>query len=320
MHTGSYHCTHTPCFATRHCDKHVCAGGTSLHSRDVDAELDEYSDNDDPGYRRQDIRGQEAFIAQELDLSDDEASHRGPTDFHSPSKTLHELDSSSARDSSYMAEPAGTSAYGSEAVSEMFNGTQQPRMSGPLLPQQLSITLKPGMADASLPDQDTGHLLALDTQRSDQSADSSVSLTVTDKSRADPDEHVSSSQGGEAVSAAAPTGTSLVHQQSGFRHILDGMLEKVSDAFARHSPRGGEQAHEGSECSDASSSDAGDMPPDEQAGGMPTLRTHRRWHSMFHCPMYCASKTGLLSPNQTACLMATAHTALPCLCFVIHLS
>lgn len=274
----------------------MSAGEKTLHSQDVDGKLDEYSDNDDPGYRRQDIRGQEAFIAQELDLSDDEASHRGPIDFHSPSKTLHELDSSSARGSSYMAEPAGTSAYGSEAVSELSHSTQQEDISGPPLPQQLSINLNPGVANASLPDQDTAHLLALDTQRSDQSADSSVSLTVTDKSRADPDDHVDSTIGVGDLNAAAPTGTSLVHQQSGFRHILDGMLEKVSDAFARHSPRGGEQANEGSEGSDASSIEAGDIAPDEQAGGMPTLRTHRRWHSMFVGPTRCHSKTGFLSP------------------------
>lgn len=234
--------------------------------------LDEYSDDDDPGYRRQDIRGQEAFIARELDLSDDEASHQGPADFHSPSRTLIDADDSSARDSSYMAEPAGTSAYGSEALSDQSHSTTQPDHAGRQVDQQLSITLKPDLGNVSRSEQDVAHLVPLDTERSDQSAESLASLTITDRSRAEPDEHVTTTSATENT-AGSESGTSLVHQQSGFRHLLDGMLEKVSDAFGRHSPRLGGLAGEGSDHSDGSLSEGGDIGAD---GGMPTLRTHQR--------------------------------------------
>jgi hypothetical protein len=43
---------------------------------------DEYEDDDDPGYVREDIRGQEAFIARELDISDEDGSGRGADVYH----------------------------------------------------------------------------------------------------------------------------------------------------------------------------------------------------------------------------------------------
>lgn len=255
----------------------MIAGSKSSRSRSRDPETDEYSDDDDPGYTRQDIRGQEAFIARELDLSDDNTSHCGPVEFHSPSKKLHEPDSSSTRDSSHMAEPASTSAYESEGLSEMSQSTIQPSHAGTEVSHQLSITLKPGLADVSKSDQDAGHLVAPDSHRSDQSAESSASLTITDRTRTDPEEQTASTLATDeaVVNTANPTGTSLVHQQSGFRYLLDGMLEKVSDAFGRHSPRSGAQG-DGSEHSAESLSEGGDMNADDQASGMPTLRTYHR--------------------------------------------
>ncbi len=43
---------------------------------------DEYEDDDDPGYVREDIRCQDAFVARELDMSDEDGSTRGADVYH----------------------------------------------------------------------------------------------------------------------------------------------------------------------------------------------------------------------------------------------
>ena len=43
---------------------------------------DEYEDEDDPGYVREDIRGQDAFAARELDVSDADGSRRAMDLYH----------------------------------------------------------------------------------------------------------------------------------------------------------------------------------------------------------------------------------------------
>lgn len=48
----------------------------------ADEDYDEYDDDDDPGYIREDIRGQEAFIARELDINDEDGSSRGADVYH----------------------------------------------------------------------------------------------------------------------------------------------------------------------------------------------------------------------------------------------
>lgn len=254
----------------------LLAGAKSSCSTGRDPDADEYSDDDDPGYTRHDIRGQEAFIAQELDLSDDDASHRDPIEFHSPSKQLRDPDGTSFKDSGHLAEPAGTSTYGSEALSDQSHSTTHPGHSNTDPLQQLSITLRPESATVAGTDPDAGHLVPLDSQRSHESEESSVSLTITDRSRTDLEEHPTSTSATDNLDAATLTGTALVHQQSGFRYLLDGMLEKVSDAFGRHSPRSGAQGEEGSEHSADSLSEGGDMQADDHTAGMPTLRTHHR--------------------------------------------
>ncbi|KAK9803910.1 hypothetical protein WJX72_004019 [[Myrmecia] bisecta] len=50
------------------------SGKRSLVLHPGGSDIDEYSDDEDPGYAREDIRGQEAFVARELDHSDDENS------------------------------------------------------------------------------------------------------------------------------------------------------------------------------------------------------------------------------------------------------
>ena len=242
---------------------------------------DEYSDDDDPGYTRQDIRGQEAFIARELDLSDDEGSHRGPIGFQSPSKDLHDPESSSAPDSSYMAEPAGTSTYDSEVPSEQSQGASQQRHRDKHVSLALPVSSDPDSAQPGNAVQDSGHLIQQDSYRSEHSTESSASLTLTDKSRVGPpdDDPLHSISAEQPVASAAPvsTSTSLVHQQSGFRYLLDGMLEKVSDAFGRHTPRSAAQGSDDSEASADTLSEGGDdIGPDEQSAEMPTLRTRRR--------------------------------------------
>ena len=46
------------------------------------SDVEEYDDAEDPGYVREDVRGQDAFMARELDLSDDDASGRGADVYH----------------------------------------------------------------------------------------------------------------------------------------------------------------------------------------------------------------------------------------------
>ena len=43
---------------------------------------DEYEDEDDPGYVREDIRGQDAFAARELDVSDADGGRRAMDLYH----------------------------------------------------------------------------------------------------------------------------------------------------------------------------------------------------------------------------------------------
>jgi hypothetical protein len=44
--------------------------------------VEEYDDAEDLGYVREDVRGQDAFMARELDLSDDDAGGRGADVYH----------------------------------------------------------------------------------------------------------------------------------------------------------------------------------------------------------------------------------------------
>lgn len=43
---------------------------------------DEYEDDEDPGYVREDIRCQDAFVTRELDTSDEDGSTRGADVYH----------------------------------------------------------------------------------------------------------------------------------------------------------------------------------------------------------------------------------------------
>ena len=210
-----------------------------------DSDSDEYSDDDDPGYTRQDIRGQEAFIARELDLSDDEGSHRGPLSFQSPS-LLVKPGSSNGQASSYTAEPPGTSVQDSEAHSDLSHSTiHQPDRSSSSAVQPFNLTLRPdpnilGTSDASADDG-----AVQDTSRTEQSSATSASFTGTDTSRRDVADETAQQRASALASNAGTenptegqTQGSIVHQTSGIRYLLDGMLEKVSDAFSRHPPRG----------------------------------------------------------------------------------
>ena len=263
----------------------VCvAASKATHSTKApDPSHDEYSDDEDPGYKRQDIRGQEAFIARELDLSDDEGSHRGPIELQSPSRHPHDPDSSSVPDSSHMAEPPGTSAYGSEVPSDQSQSTSRHEHSNQQVSLILPVSSQPGPNQLGVAEKDAGHLIQQDSYRSEHSTESSASLTLTEKSRQDPahDQHLDSSSAQQQLQSPPLTSTSLVHQQSGFRYLLDGMLEKVSDAFGRHTPRSAAHGSDGSEGSADTLSEGGDdVRPDEQSTEIPALRTHRRWEQL----------------------------------------
>ena len=225
---------------------HAGLQGAALETHKSDS--DEYSDDDDPGYSRQDIRGQEAFISRELDLSDDEGSHRGPLSFQSPSPLI-KPGSSSGKASSYMAEPPGLSVHGSEANSDLSHSTShQPEHSSAAAAPAFNLTLRPDPNILGTADANTDAATAQDTSRTEQSSASSASFTGTDKSRrnmlddsADGPAPDSTSQpasdAGAEGDAEDLTPGSIVHQTSGIRYLLDGMMEKVSEAFSRHQPR-----------------------------------------------------------------------------------
>lgn len=48
----------------------------------TEEDWDEYVDEEDPGYFREDIRGQDAFVARELDVSDADGSRRAMDIYH----------------------------------------------------------------------------------------------------------------------------------------------------------------------------------------------------------------------------------------------
>lgn len=50
--------------------------------RVTEDDCDEYEDEEDPGYIREDIRGQDAFVARELDVSDADGSRRAMDLYH----------------------------------------------------------------------------------------------------------------------------------------------------------------------------------------------------------------------------------------------
>ena len=217
-------------------DRHQSLEGTH-HSGS-----DEYSDDDDPGYTRQDIRGQEAFISRELDLSDDEGSHRGPLSFQSPSPLI-KPSSSNGQASSYMAEPPGTSVQDSEAPSDMSHSTiHQPDRSSSNAVQPFNLTLRPDPNILGSSEVNANAEAVQGTSRTDHSSASSASFTGTDKSRRDVADEAPASELASNAGAEAPSEgqiqASIVHQTSGIRYLLDGVLEKVSDAFSRHQPRG----------------------------------------------------------------------------------
>ena len=222
-------------FLMQSADQHQSVVGTH-HS-----DSDDYSDDDDPGYTRQDIQGQEAFISRELDLSDDEGSHRGPLSFQSPSPLI-KPSSSNGQASSYMAEPPGTSVQDSEAPSDLSHSTiHQPDRSSSNAAQPFNLTLRPDPNILGTSDVNANAEAVQDTSRTDHSSASSASLTGTDKSRdvagEAPASELASNAGAEAPSEGQIQ-ASIVHQTSGIRYLLDGVLEKVSDAFSRHQPQG----------------------------------------------------------------------------------
>lgn len=49
---------------------------------DAGEESDEYEDDDDPGYVREEIRCQDAFVSRELDASNEDGSGRGEDVYH----------------------------------------------------------------------------------------------------------------------------------------------------------------------------------------------------------------------------------------------
>lgn len=204
------------------------------------SDSDEYSDDDDPGYTRQDIRGQEAFIARELDLSDDEGSHRGPLSFQSPSPLI-QPGSSNGNASSTVAEPPGTSIQGSEPpLDSSHSAIHQPDSSNSNALQPFNLTLRPdpNILGTCNDTADTGALQG--TSRTEQSSASSASFTGTGKPRTGAEDEAAQAPTSEPASDAGAPGdplqASLVHQTSGIRYLLDGMLEKVSDAFTRQQP------------------------------------------------------------------------------------
>ena len=209
------------------------------------SDSDEYSDDDDPGYTRQDIRGQEAFISRELDLSDDEGSHRGPLSFQSPSPLI-KPSSSNGQASSYVAAPPGTSVQDSEAPSDLSHSTiHQPDRSSSNAGQTFNLALRPDPNILGTRDVNANAEAVQDTSRTNQSSASSASFTGTDgaqRAAADAAAEVPASEpannAGAEASSKGQIEASIVHQTSGIRYLLDGMLEKVSDAFTRHQPRG----------------------------------------------------------------------------------
>lgn len=209
------------------------------------SDSDEYSDDDDPGYTRQDIRGQEAFISRELDLSDDEGSHRGPLSFQSPCPLI-KPSSSNGQASSYVAAPPGTSVQDSEAPSDLSHSTiHQPDRSSSNAGQTFNLALRPDPNILGTRDVNANAEAVQDTSRTDQSSASSASFTGTDGAQrdvADAAAEAPASEPANSAGAEAPSKgqieASIVHQTSGIRYLLDGMLEKVSDAFTRHQPRG----------------------------------------------------------------------------------
>ncbi|DBA95987.1 TPA: hypothetical protein ACH3X1_001498 [Trebouxia sp. C0004] len=215
------------------------SGQQQHNEKTHNSDSDEYSDDEDPGYSRQDIRGQEAFISRELDLSDDEGSHRGPLSFQSPSPAVHPS-SSSGQASSYMAEPPGTSVYDSEAPSEQSHSTSHhPDSSSIHMSQPFNLTLRPDPTILGTAEANTAAASNQDKSRTEQSSASSASFTDTDKSRTDvPDEaYLGASDVHAEASNEQLSQPSISHQTSGIRYLLDGVFEKVSDAFTRHSPR-----------------------------------------------------------------------------------
>lgn len=234
---------HRPHLLQCHTSNFLLVGQQQHDEKARESDSDEYSDDEDPGYSRQDIRGQEAFISRELDLSDDEGSHRGPLLFQSPSPAVHP-GSSSDQASSYMAEPPGTSVYDSEAPSEQSHSTSHhPESSSIHMSQPFNLTLRPDPTILGTAEANTAAASNLDTSRTEQSSASSASFTGTDKSRTDAadEAHLSASLSASAVHAEASneqlSQPSIAHQTSGIRYLLDGVLEKVSDAFTRHQPR-----------------------------------------------------------------------------------
>ena len=221
----------------------LCATGIQQQEKSTHgSDSDEYSDDEDPGYSRQDIRGQEAFISRELNLSDDEGSHRGPLSFQTPSPAV-KPGSSSGKGSSYFAEPPGTSVYDSEAPSEQsHSSSHHPDSNSIHASQPFNLTLRPGPTILGTSD---AHAAASnhDASLAEQSSASSASFTGTDISRRDAADEPALGSSSSASDAGAEASNEdvrqpgIVHQTSGIRYLLDGVLEKVSDAFTRHPPR-----------------------------------------------------------------------------------
>lgn len=64
-------------------DTVVCAVAAQQNLQEPSyRDVDEYSDDNDPGYTREHIRGQDAFIAREIDPSDEDASQQGLKLYH----------------------------------------------------------------------------------------------------------------------------------------------------------------------------------------------------------------------------------------------
>lgn len=57
---------------------HACAE----RRHNAEADWDDYIDEEDPGYIREDIRGQDAFVARELDVRDADGSRRAMDLYH----------------------------------------------------------------------------------------------------------------------------------------------------------------------------------------------------------------------------------------------
>ena len=59
-----------------------CRSACADRRRVTADDWDEYEDEDDPGYVREDIRGQDAFAARELDASDADGGRRAMDLYH----------------------------------------------------------------------------------------------------------------------------------------------------------------------------------------------------------------------------------------------